>query len=582
MEYVSGVSLRDLIDQSPGGLGPQKAAFFLREIGKGLAFLHGCGIVHRDLKPSNIFYENGYVKVGDYGLAKSITTAASSQTITVGTVHYMAPEVGQGRYDASIDIYALGVILYEMITGQVQFLGSSPAEVLMRHMMDQPKLEGIQEPFAKAISRSLAKDPAARYKTVQEMVEEVFGPEHIRNSVSQFRPEELSALAALVTAKADLAHQQAATRSAQPAQQQLSGGSGMADTGQRIGRKIGALADRIAQRLAGAKSDLRTQGSGGTDQNQRYLLGLVVMAVIALAAGLLHTGRPGSGMWQGAILFVMMGGIVLGIVWAKTRLLGALEPGPFANALAGCVGICISALIAVVTGSGGTILPLFVLVFVDWRRLTSACRPRQIDWSTVIWASAIGGVIAAIHSYLIPGIALIAGAIIATQLMSPFGHDSHSDGGDAVNQGMVLQDNKGPDGGKTEKRSSAPQAAPGPVASPRSRLAALLLAVLPFPAGLHRIYVGKIVTGIIWLLTVGVCFVGQFVDLILIIAGRFTDKEKRPLLRWSRPKTQDELPVKADVTGRRRFSILAGILAFIAYIVLLISVLCIAPCRIDL
>ena len=139
MEYVSGPSLRDLITESPGGLGAQKAAFFLREIAKGLSFLHECGIVHRDLKPGNVFYENGYVKIGDYGLAKAISASRhSGQTITVGTVHYMAPEIGAGSYGTSIDIYALGILLYEMLTGEVPFGGSSPAEILMRHWTDTP------------------------------------------------------------------------------------------------------------------------------------------------------------------------------------------------------------------------------------------------------------------------------------------------------------------------------------------------------------------------------------------------------------------------------------------------------------
>jgi serine/threonine protein kinase len=109
MEFVAGPSLRQLLDESPAGLGTQKTAFFLREIGKGLTYLHDNGIVHRDLKPANIFYENGYVKIGDYGLSKLITaTHTSAQTVTFGTVHYMAPEIGAGKYDRSIDIYALG------------------------------------------------------------------------------------------------------------------------------------------------------------------------------------------------------------------------------------------------------------------------------------------------------------------------------------------------------------------------------------------------------------------------------------------------------------------------------------------
>ena len=196
MEYVSGPSLADLLKEAPGGLGPQKAAFFLREIGKGLAFLHECGIVHRDLKPGNIFYENGYVKIGDYGLTKAINTSRQTgQDTMVGTPRYMAPEMATGHYDHRVDIYALGAVLCEMLTGQVPFLGSSPAEILMKHMTAAPDLSSIEEPFARVIRKALAKDPAERYQSVQEMVEDVFGAEHVRNSVSQFAPQELSVMA---------------------------------------------------------------------------------------------------------------------------------------------------------------------------------------------------------------------------------------------------------------------------------------------------------------------------------------------------------------------------------------------------
>ncbi len=202
MEFVSGPSLADLLKESPGGLGTQKAAFFLREIGKGLSFLHECGIVHRDLKPGNIFYENGYVKIGDYGLTKAMRDSSDgSQTTMVGTVKYMAPEVGRGQYDRSIDIYALGILLYEMLTGQVPFLGSSPAEILMKHMTAAPDLTDIEEPFARVIRKALAKDPAERYQSVQEMVEDMFGTEHVRDSVSQFAPEELSVVAEHIAQK---------------------------------------------------------------------------------------------------------------------------------------------------------------------------------------------------------------------------------------------------------------------------------------------------------------------------------------------------------------------------------------------
>jgi tRNA A-37 threonylcarbamoyl transferase component Bud32 len=187
MEYVSGPSLRDLLIAEPNGLGPQKAAFFLGGIAKGLSYLHERGIVHRDLKPGNIFYDDGYVKIGDYGLSKHIAVSAhSGNTISVGTVHYMAPEIGSGSYTKSIDIYALGVMLYEMLTGRLPFTGSSMGEVLMRHLSEQPDVSGIPEPFAGVIAKALAKDPQDRYQDVDEMVEAVTSATEVSASLESF------------------------------------------------------------------------------------------------------------------------------------------------------------------------------------------------------------------------------------------------------------------------------------------------------------------------------------------------------------------------------------------------------------
>ncbi len=116
----------------------------------GVAYLHDHGIVHRDLKPGNIFSDEGTVKIGDYGLAKFISCSRrSGQTESVGTVHYMAPEIANGRYGREIDTYALGIILFEMLTGRVPFEGESVGEVLMKHLTAEPDLSVL----ARAVSR---------------------------------------------------------------------------------------------------------------------------------------------------------------------------------------------------------------------------------------------------------------------------------------------------------------------------------------------------------------------------------------------------------------------------------------------
>ncbi|MCH8243353.1 MAG: protein kinase, partial [Planctomycetes bacterium] len=137
----------------------------------GVAYLHDHGIVHRDLKPANIFLDNHTVKIGDYGLSKFISCSRrSGQTESVGTVHYMAPEIANGRYGKEIDTYALGIILYEMLTGHVPFEGESVGEVLMKHLTAEPDLSALAEPYRGLVRSAMAKDPDARFTSVTEMV----------------------------------------------------------------------------------------------------------------------------------------------------------------------------------------------------------------------------------------------------------------------------------------------------------------------------------------------------------------------------------------------------------------------------
>jgi hypothetical protein len=170
MEYVAGQGLEDMLAAHPAGLPPAEALAWFQGIAAGVAHLHDHGIVHRDLKPGNIFCDEGVVKIGDYGLSKFISCSRrSGHTESIGTVHYMAPEVANGRYGKEIDIYALGVILYELLTGQVPFDGESVGEVLMKHLTAQPDVSVLAHPFRGVVARALEKDPAKRFRSASEM-----------------------------------------------------------------------------------------------------------------------------------------------------------------------------------------------------------------------------------------------------------------------------------------------------------------------------------------------------------------------------------------------------------------------------
>ncbi len=381
MEYVSGPSLRELLDDSPAGLGAQKAAFFLREIAKGLTYLHDRGVVHRDLKPGNIFYEDGYVKIGDYGLSKAMAASKhSGQTITVGTVHYMAPEIGQGKYDASIDVYALGCVLYEMLTGQTPFLGGSHGEILMKHLMAEPDLKEIEEPFATVIRKAMAKNPADRYHTAQEMVEAIFGTEHIRNSVSHFSPESLTMVADRVARTVTVGGGSSGEVNRLGGSEPPPAGTWehvsrrMQDVGRRweqkqehFARKMQMLGDRLAGRPASPEPRMpgTTQGVGLVDPardpltwNQRRLLAVMAALFVSVGTGwLCEYARYTDGPFWMLLSFVLIGATAAGIVSTKLLFSSAIESEPLLGRLVygmmGCtytVLFLIVALVAYQTG----------------------------------------------------------------------------------------------------------------------------------------------------------------------------------------------------------------------------------------
>jgi TM2 domain-containing membrane protein YozV len=462
MEFVSGPDLSDLLKESPGGLGTQKAAFFLQEIAKGLSYLHECGIVHRDLKPSNIFYENGYVKIGDYGLTKAMSTSHHvSHTITVGTVHYMAPEIGAGKYDRSVDIYALGVLLYEMLTGQLPFLGASPAEILMKHMTALPELEHIDEPFRRVIRKALAKDPNDRYQTVQAMVEDVFGAEHIRNSVSQFAPEELSVIAEHMAQKVDAAKPQGTKTPGAAAEPATDFSKEIGKKAEYIAKKVEILSGQVAEKLKSAKERAEQNEQKSVTiadpigPGQRRTLALITMVAVALGAGIFTD----KGFGAAAVVFVMVGLASRIILYSRQQWWSGLDKDSrWLGKAATCFGaafasILVASLVAGVSGGGGMLgsrgghswglNPLMWLPFtrgiaggsgtsvlalalpmllIDWLKLSDPQRKTRVELGPALWAGFLGYIAANMFG-MSPTIAActVAGITLVVQTMSPFG-----------------------------------------------------------------------------------------------------------------------------------------------------------------
>src|SRR5947208_595136 len=176
MEHVQGRTVAEELAAS-GPLPPARAAEIAERAAAALEFAHENGIVHRDVKPANIMLgPNGDVKVMDFGIAR----AASGDAITtgapvLGTAKYLSPEQAEGKpADARTDVYALGVTLFEMLTGTQPFDGDSPVAIAYKHVQEEPAPPSelnpaIPAPLDEIVLRALQKDPANRYRSAEDM-----------------------------------------------------------------------------------------------------------------------------------------------------------------------------------------------------------------------------------------------------------------------------------------------------------------------------------------------------------------------------------------------------------------------------
>lgn len=178
MEYVDGDTLRDIV-RNKGPLAPQKAMEVIADVCAALDFSHKNGIVHRDMKPANIMIDRqGAVKVMDFGIARAIADASNPVTQTaavIGTAQYLSPEQARGeKVDARSDVYSLGCVLYEILTGEPPFTGDSPVAVAYQHVREDAKLPslvypGVPRELDSIVLKAMAKNPANRYQTAAEM-----------------------------------------------------------------------------------------------------------------------------------------------------------------------------------------------------------------------------------------------------------------------------------------------------------------------------------------------------------------------------------------------------------------------------
>jgi serine/threonine protein kinase len=170
MKYVPGGTLKDLMEQGP--LDARQTAQLLRQIAEALDHAHQQGIVHRDVKPSNVLLQDGkWALLMDFGLAKLLTSTSNitASGTGVGTPDYMSPEQAQGlAIDQRTDIYSLGIVLYQMLTGEVPFHAETPMAVMLKHIVETPALPHLHNPTIRpavddVIMKAIAKSPADRY-----------------------------------------------------------------------------------------------------------------------------------------------------------------------------------------------------------------------------------------------------------------------------------------------------------------------------------------------------------------------------------------------------------------------------------
>lgn len=201
MELIQGKTLKEIIVEENGPLPWKWSVNVAMQIAAALDMAHKNNIIHRDIKPHNIIItEDGVAKVTDFGIAKAVSNSTiTAFGTTIGSVHYFSPEHARGGFtDAKSDIYSLGVVMYEMLTGRVPFDADTPVSVALKHMQEEPvpPIElnpNIPEAVNKIILKALKKDPMERYQTSMELLQDL--KEALKNPNGDFVEDNYDATA---------------------------------------------------------------------------------------------------------------------------------------------------------------------------------------------------------------------------------------------------------------------------------------------------------------------------------------------------------------------------------------------------
>jgi serine/threonine-protein kinase len=271
MEYIPGITLRDLL-QEHHALTPEQATDILRAVLAGLASAHRAGIVHRDLKPENVLLaDDGRIKLGDFGLARATTANTATGAALLGTIAYLSPElVTRGAADSRSDIYALGIMLYEMLTGEQPYKGEQPMQIAYQHANDSvpapsAAVPGVPSELDDLVAWATARNPDDRPSDAREMLDHMAGNQ--QRATGQYRtavlrPENATAILPAGSGSTPTSADSGdATTILQPAAAQPSSGRAGRNTPgpRRTGSQPGVLSP-AGQRLADKSAKRRKRG----------------------------------------------------------------------------------------------------------------------------------------------------------------------------------------------------------------------------------------------------------------------------------------------------------------------------------